>query len=121
MHSFFIRDPVHVLRQRQRIDAVKKLKERQRVPDFVFLQMSDKMPANTRRQFRNFYSCFLNAAFAKQCLTDFDRLAHFLSGMSLRNCNQLDVISRSTGFRRRLRDLFAHTIEIFSDFGHAEL
>jgi hypothetical protein len=41
--------------------------------------------------------------------------------MSLRNCNQFDVIGRSTGFRRRLSDLFANTIEIFSDFGHAKL
>jgi hypothetical protein len=41
--------------------------------------------------------------------------------MSLGNCNQLDVSRRSTAFCCRLRDLFAHAIEIFSDLAHAEL
>ena len=93
MQSLFFRDPVHFLRQRKRIDAVNHFEQRQGVPDLVFLEMSDEMPAQIRRQLRNFGAGFLNAAFAEQSLPGFNRLAHFLGWMRLRDRDQLNVIN----------------------------
>ena len=64
---------------------------------------------------------FLNATFTEQNLSGFNRLSHFVGGMRLRDRDQLNVISGSARFRRRARDLLAHTTEIFRDRTHAEL
>src|SRR5215469_3499812 len=80
--------------------------------------MTDKMPADVRWQLRNFCARFLNAAFTEQSLPGFNRLSHFVGGMRLRDRDQLNVISRSARFRRRARDLIAHTTEILSDRTH---
>src|SRR5215470_13016865 len=80
--------------------------------------MTDKMPADLRRQLRNFCARFLNAAFTEQNLPGFNRLSHFVGGMRLRDRDQLNFICRSARFLRRARDLLAHTTEIFRDRTH---
>jgi hypothetical protein len=47
--------------------------------------------------------------------------ANALGIVRLRDRHEFDVAHCPTGFGHRLRDLFAHTIKIFSDLGHAEL
>ncbi len=49
LHAFLVRDPMHILRERERVDPVKQLEERQGMPDLVLLQMPDEMPAQTGR------------------------------------------------------------------------
>jgi len=91
---------------------------RQRVPDFVLLKMSYEMPAQIRRQLRNFRPRFLNTTLAEQSLPSLDRLTHFLGGMRLSYCDQLDFFGNSANSRGCLSDLFAHSLEIFSDRNH---
>src|SRR5262249_33875156 len=56
--------------------------------------------------------------FTEQSLPGFNHLSHFVGGMRLRDRDQLNVISGSARFRRRARDLLAHTTEIFRDRTH---
>src|SRR5437016_8652328 len=65
MQSFFLRDSINVLRERERIDAVNHFEQRQRVPDFIFLKMPNKMPVQVRWQVRNFYPRFLHSTFSE--------------------------------------------------------
>ena len=85
------------------------------MPDFVFLEVSHKMPAQVRRQFRNLRTRFLNTTFAKQSLSSLNRLAHFLSRMRLGDRNEFDLINCAPRLRGSLRDLFPHARNIFSD------
>ncbi len=91
------------------------------MPDFVFLEMANKMPAKHRWQFRNLRSRFLDAAFTEELLSRVHCFANALGWMRLRDRHQLDRVSDATRLRRRSRNLFAHALDIFSDFAHAEL
>src|SRR5438309_5201411 len=106
MRSFFFRDPVHVLCERKRINTVNQFEQRQRMPDLIFLEMTDEMPAQVRRQLWNLYSRFLHATFAEQGLPGFIRLPHLLGWMRLRNRNKFDVINRTPSFGRSSRNPF---------------
>src|SRR5436305_13851842 len=86
--------------------------------NFVLLQMSDEMPAQVRWKFRNFYSGFLHSTFAKQFLIGVDCLSHFRRFMRLRNRDEFNIVNRSPRFRRGLRNLLAHSLQIFSDRRH---
>src|ERR1700730_9704161 len=46
MQSVFFGDSVYVLRERERIDAVDQFERRQRMANFIFLEVSNEMPAN---------------------------------------------------------------------------
>ena len=118
MKSFLFRNAVHVLRERERIDAVNHLKQRQRVPDLIFLEMTNEMPSQIRRQLRNFYSRFLNTTFAKYTLSRLDRFSHPLGIVRLGDRDQFDRTRRATSFCRGPRDLFVHTREIFGNQVH---
>src|SRR5437762_13320952 len=91
------------------------------MPDFVLLKMSYEMPAQIRRQLRNFRPRFLNTTLAEQSLPSLDRLAHFFGRMRLSYCDQLDFFGNSASSRGCLSYLFAHAFEIFRDRVHAEL
>ena len=45
MEPFFFGNAIYLLRERERIHAVNQFEQRQRIPDLVFLEMTDKMPA----------------------------------------------------------------------------
>src|SRR6266404_3104927 len=64
MQSFFFRDAVHVLCKRRRIDAMDNFKQRQRMPDLIFLEMTDEMPAQVWRHLWHLRARFLDAALA---------------------------------------------------------
>ena len=76
MQSFFVRDPVHLASELDRIDAVEKLEERKRMPDLVLLQSADEMPARARGQQWDFRARLLDAAFAKELLSGVERRAN---------------------------------------------
>lgn len=118
MRPFFLRDPIYLLRERERIDAVDQFKQWQRVTDFIFLQMSHKMPPQIRRQLRNFYSCLLHPTFAEQSLAGFNRLTNSLGLVRLGNRDKLNIINTARRFDCRLRDPFTNVREIFSDGTH---
>src|SRR6266550_510221 len=120
MHSVFIRDPVHLLRERERIDAVKKLEERQRMPDFVFLQMANKVPAQARREQRDLGARLLHAAFAKQSLTSFIYRPHFLRVVRFGNRHELDIVRRAAFFFSCIGNLRSHMLQVLPNFLHAE-
>ena len=42
-------------------------------------------------------------------------LAHLFGRVRFRNCDQLDLVRSAPNLRRCVRDLLAHTLEIFSD------
>ena len=77
MKSIFLRDAIDLAREIERIDAVEKFEERQRVTNFVFLEMPHEMPAQVRRQLRNLGARFLHAAFTENLLPAFMSRAHF--------------------------------------------
>src|SRR5437762_6519311 len=84
MQPFVCCDPVHLLRQCKRINTVKKLEQRKRVANFIFLEMTDVMPMQVRGKFRDLNAGFLDTAFAEQRLASLDRLTHFLDRKSTR-------------------------------------
>ena len=45
MQTVFFGDAVDVLRERERIDAVSQFKQRERMPNLIFLEMPNEMPA----------------------------------------------------------------------------
>src|SRR6266576_3583504 len=120
MHSVFTRDPVHLLRERERIDAVKKLEERQRVPDFVLLQMTNEMPSQAGREQRNFRARLLHPTFAKQSLTGLVRLVYFLGVVSFGNRHELDIVRRAAFFFSCIGNLRSHMLQVLRNFLHAE-
>jgi hypothetical protein len=115
MQSFLLRNSVYLFRERERINAMDHFEQRQRVPDFVFLEMPHEMPPQIRRQVRNFGSCFLDAAFTEQSLPSLNRLAHFLGWMSFRDRDKLDRFGGAPSFRCRLRDLLANALEVLGN------
>src|SRR5207248_5565060 len=90
------------------------------MPDLVFLEMANEVPTQVRRQQRNFCTCLLHPTFTEQILSGFNRLAHFLGRVCLRNRDELDVFYGTTSFHSRLRDLLAHMLEILRDRIHCE-
>ena len=98
-----------------------QLKQRQRMSNFVFLKMSDKMPPDRRGKLRNFHARFLHPAFAEQSLPRLNRFPHFLGRMRLRNCDKLDPSHVATRIRRHPCNLLAHTRQIFRNLSHAAL
>src|ERR1700731_2441583 len=66
MHPLLFRDSVHLAGEIDIVDAVKEFEQWKGVTDFVLLQMSDEMPAQTGRQLRNLSARFLHFAFPKQ-------------------------------------------------------
>src|SRR5437016_1308303 len=88
------------------------------MPDFVLLKMSNEMPAQIRRQLRDFRSRFLNTTLAEQSLPSLDRLAHFVGWMCLRDRDELNFARSASNLRRRSRDLLAHARKIFRDRSH---
>src|SRR5438477_7540126 len=82
------------------------------MPDLVFLEMANEVPAQVRWQQRNFCTCLLHPTFTEQILSGFNRLAHFLGRVCLRNRDELDVFHGPTSFHGRLRDPLAHVLEI---------
>src|SRR6267143_1791815 len=88
------------------------------MPDFVLLKMSNEMPAQIRRQFRDFRSRFLNTTLAEQSLPSLDRLAYFLSRMRLCDGDKLNAPRSASNLRCRPRDLLAHPLEILRDRIH---
>src|SRR2546422_10439090 len=80
--------------------------------------MSDEMPPQIRRQLREFNSRFLNTTLAEQSLPSFNRLAHFVGWMCLRDPDELNLVRSASNLRRRSRDLLAHSLEIFNDRSH---
>ena len=92
MHSFLFCHSIQVARKLERVDPVEKLKERQCVSNLVLLQMANEMPAQTRRQFRNFCPRFLHATFSEQCLAHIMSSADFLRVVRLGDRDELDII-----------------------------
>ena len=45
MQSIFFGDPIYVLSERERIDAMNQFEQWQRMTDFIFLEVSDEMPS----------------------------------------------------------------------------
>ena len=55
MQPFFFGNAIDLLRERERIHAVNQFEQRQCMPDFVFLEVPDEMPAQVGRQFRDLH------------------------------------------------------------------
>ena len=85
------RHAVHRFRQRERVHAVEQLEERQRVAQFVPLEMPDEMPAGSSRQERDFCPRLLHAALAKERVPRVHRLADGIGRMGLGDRDQLDL------------------------------
>src|SRR6266516_4475956 len=90
------------------------------MPDLVFLEMTNEVPAQVRRQQRNFCTCLLHPTFTEQSLSGFNRFTDSFGVVSFGNRHQLDVFHGPTSFHSRLRDLLAHVLEILRDRIHCE-
>ena len=101
--TIFLGDAVHIFRERERIDTVKEFEERQRVAHLVFLQTPDEMPAQRRRQQRNFCARLLHFALPKNFLTGIESGPHFFGLVRFRDRNQLNFIRRTAALFGRLR------------------
>src|SRR5205823_5767417 len=80
--------------------------------------MTDEMPAQGRREKRNFRTCFLDTAFAEQNLPGFINRMHLLGVVGLGNRDELDFIRRASGFPRRIGDLHEDAFEICGKIVH---
>src|SRR4051812_5079393 len=121
MQSFVFRDAVHVARELDRIDAVKKFEERKCMTDFIPLQAPDEMPAGSRWQQWNLDSRFLDAALAKQLLPGLKRGPNLLGFVSLRNGDQLNIVHGTSAPFGGVFDLDPNPRQILSDVLHGEI
>src|SRR5436309_6073526 len=80
--------------------------------------MTDEMPAQARREQRNFRTCFLDTAFAEQNLPGFVNRMHLLGVVGLGNRDELDFIRRASRFHRRIGDLHEDAFEIYGEIVH---
>lgn len=85
MQAGFFRDAIDVFGQREGVDTMKKLKEREGVSNLVLLQVSDKVPSQSRGQLGDLGSRFLDAAFTEKILARLESFPHAFGGMSFRN------------------------------------
>jgi hypothetical protein len=115
MRSFFFRDPIHLPRKIGIVDAVEELEERERVPDLVLLEMTDEVPAQVYRQFRNFDARFLHSAFAEQRLASVISGAHLFGVVRFRDRYKFDLIQWTSAFLGRFRDLRLNALQIFGN------
>jgi hypothetical protein len=115
MRSFFFRDPIYLPRKIDIVDAVEELEERERVPDLVLLEMTDEVPAQVYRQFRNLDARFLHPAFAKQRLASVISGAHLFGVVRFRDRHELDLIQGTSAFLGRFRDLRLNALQIFGN------
>jgi hypothetical protein len=97
---------------------VNHFEQRERVPNFVFLEMSNEMPSQVRGKFRNLSACFLHAAFTEQSVSSFNHLLHPFCVVGFRNRYKVNLITGATGFHGSLSDLFANPFKIFGDCAH---
>src|ERR1044072_1331391 len=115
MFPLFGCDAVHFLRQRERIDSVKKIEQWQGFPDFIFLELSYEMPAQVRWQLWNFRASFRDPALAEKCLAGLDCLAYLLGWVRFRDRHEFNFISRAISFCGCFRDSVANALKFFGN------
>ena len=101
--AFLVRDPLQIFGEAKRVDAVKQLEKRKRLPDFILLQRPDEMPAPPRGKERQLDPRFLHPALAEDSLAREFGGVDFLRVLFFRNGPELDLLRRAAGSRRRRR------------------
>lgn len=92
-----MRDPVNFLRSLQGINAMEEFEKRKGLPDLVFLEVANELPAAPGGEAWNFRFCFLNPAFAKKQKPVVYCFKQGLRRVCFGHCNKLRGLGGRTG------------------------